>query len=52
MDQAPGQPADGAPVPGELVEVDLPESQPEERKNDDAGDGGIGGLLGGLFGKK
>ncbi|MDQ0850964.1 hypothetical protein QFZ65_002902 [Arthrobacter sp. B3I9] len=52
MDQAPGQPAGGAPVPGELVEVDLPESQPEERKNDDGGDGGIGGLLGGLFGKK
>jgi hypothetical protein len=52
MDQAPGQPADGAPVPGELVEVDLPGSQPEERKNADGSDGGIGGLLGGLFGKK
>lgn len=48
--QAQGQPAGGAaPRPGELIEVDLPESGPEERKNDG---GGLGGLLGGLFGKK
>jgi hypothetical protein len=47
--QPQGQPVGGAPRPGELIEVDLPESQPEERKNDD---GGLGGLLGGLFGKK
>jgi hypothetical protein len=45
-----GQPAGGAPRPGELIEVDLPGSEPEETKNND--DGGLGGLLGGLFGKK
>jgi hypothetical protein len=45
-----GQPAGGAPRPGELIDVDLPGSQQEEQKNDD--DGGLGGLLGGLFGKK
>ena len=50
--QSPNQPVGGAPVPGELIEVDLPESQPEERKKDDGGNGGLGGLLGGLFGKK
>jgi hypothetical protein len=48
-----GQPArSGAPVPGELIDVDLPDGpdeEPEGRKNDDGGDGG---LLGGLFGKK
>ena len=44
-----GQPTGGAPRPGEVIDVDLPESQPVERKNDD---GGIGGILGGLFGKK
>jgi hypothetical protein len=44
-----GQPAGGAPRPGEMIEVDLPDSQPEERKNDG---GGLGGILGGLFGKK
>ncbi|MBT2595318.1 DUF937 domain-containing protein [Arthrobacter sp. ISL-72] len=50
-----------APVPGELVDVDLPggcpsdgaadraDERPEEKRNDD---GGLGGLLGGLFGKK
>ncbi|MDQ0821930.1 hypothetical protein QFZ79_004307 [Arthrobacter sp. V4I6] len=43
------QPVGGAPRPGELIEVDRPESQPEERKNDE---GGLGGVLGGLFGKK
>lgn len=48
--QPQNQPVGGAPQPGELIEVDLPESQPEERKNDDGG--GPGGLLGGLFGKK
>ena len=58
-----GQPAvqGGAPVPGELIDVDLPgrrpadgtadpaDERPEEKRNDD---GGLGGLLGGLFGKK
>ncbi|MEC5190554.1 MULTISPECIES: DUF937 domain-containing protein [unclassified Arthrobacter] len=44
-----GQPTGGAPRPGEVIDVDLPESQPVERKNDD---GGFGGILGGLFGKK
>jgi hypothetical protein len=49
----PNQPVGGAPRPGELIEMDLPESQPEERKkDDDGGNGGLGGLLGGLFGKK
>lgn len=43
-----GQPTGGAPRPGEVIDVDLPESQPAERKND----GGFGGILGGLFGKK
>ncbi|CAN7284294.1 DUF937 domain-containing protein [Arthrobacter sp. LjRoot78] len=50
-------PQGGAPVPGELIDVDLPgertedraEDRVEDRKNDD---GGLGGLLGGLFGKK
>ena len=44
-----GQNTAGAPRPGELIDVDLPEGQPTERKNDD---GGLGGILGGLFGKK
>lgn len=44
-----GRPTGGAPRPGEVIDVDLPESQPLERKNDD---GGSGGILGGLFGKK
>jgi hypothetical protein len=48
-----GQPArSDAPVPGELIDVDLPDGpdeKPEARNNDDGGDGG---LLGGLFGKK
>ncbi|MDZ4092947.1 MAG: DUF937 domain-containing protein [Arthrobacter sp.] len=44
-----GQPRGGAPRPGEVIDVDLPESQPVERKNED---GGLGGILGGLFGKK
>lgn len=47
-----GQPTGGAPRPGELIDVDLPESQPAERKNEDDGPGGFGGILGGLFGKK
>lgn len=44
-----GQPGGGAPRPGEVIDVDLPESQPVEKKNED---GGLGGILGGLFGKK
>ncbi|HEX9226273.1 MAG TPA: hypothetical protein VF885_06400 [Arthrobacter sp.] len=50
-----GQPAGGAPRPGELIDVDFPESQPVERKNEEDGrdeSGGLGGILGGLFGKK
>ncbi|MCX6497620.1 MAG: DUF937 domain-containing protein [Arthrobacter sp.] len=52
-----GQPSDGGPLPGELINVNLPgqqqedapqEAQEETRKNE----GGLGGLLGGLFGKK
>jgi hypothetical protein len=51
-------PQAGAPVPGEVIDVDLPgdgsdnrsEDRPEEKKNADGG--GLGGLLGGLFGKK
>ncbi|MEV7135409.1 DUF937 domain-containing protein [Arthrobacter sp. NPDC093128] len=46
-------PQGGAPVPGELIDVDLPDDatagHEEDKKNDD---GGLGGLLGGLFGKK
>jgi hypothetical protein len=54
-----GQPKQqsGAPVPGELIDVDLPgertgnreEASPEDTKNDG---GGLGGLLGGLFRKR
>ncbi len=47
-----GQPTGGAPRPGELIDVDLPGDQPVERKDDDDGSGGFGGILGGLFGKK
>lgn len=47
-----GQPDGGAPRPGELIDVDLPESQPDDRKDDDGRPGGLGGILGGLFGKK
>ena len=46
-------PQGGSPVPGELIDFDLPDDgaagHAEEKKNDD---GGLGGLLGGLFGKK
>ncbi|HSN35546.1 MAG TPA: DUF937 domain-containing protein [Arthrobacter sp.] len=44
-----GQHTGNAPRPGEVIDVDLPESKPEDRKTDD---GGFGGILGGLFGKK
>ena len=44
-----GQPSGGAPRPGEVIDVDLPEGQPVEKINDG---GGLGGILGGLFGKK
>ena len=47
-----GQPTGGAPRPGEVIDVDLPGSQPVERKKEDDGPGGLGGILGGLFGKK
>ena len=51
-----GQPSGSEPQPGELIDIDLPgqhgddaqDAQPEAQKND----GGLGGLLGGLFGKK
>lgn len=46
-------PQGGAPVPGEVIDVDLPgdgsEDHAEEKRNTG---GGLGGLLGGLFGKK
>jgi hypothetical protein len=47
-----GQPAGAAPRPGELIDVDLPESQPAERTKKEDGSGGFGDILGGLFGKK
>lgn len=51
------RPQPGAPVPGEVIDVDLPgeragnrtDDRPEDKKDDG---GGLGGLLGGLFGKK
>ncbi|WLQ05415.1 DUF937 domain-containing protein [Arthrobacter oryzae] len=51
------RPQAGAPVPGEVIDVDLPgeragnrtDDRPEDKKDDG---GGLGGLLGGLFGKK
>lgn len=51
-----GQPSGDEPRPGELIDIDLPgqqgdvlqDSQGDTQKND----GGLGGLLGGLFGKK
>lgn len=47
-----GQSTGGAPRPGELIDFDLPGSQPVEPKKEDDGSGGFGGILGGLFGKK
>ena len=47
-----GQPAGGAPRPGELIDVELPGSQPAAPTKEDDGRGGLGGILGGLFGKK
>lgn len=47
------RPQGGAPVPGEVIDVDLPGRQPEDNPEDKKNDGGgLGGLLGGLFGKK
>ena len=51
-----GQSSGSEPQPGELIDIDLPgqqgdvaqDGQPDAQKND----GGLGGLLGGLFGKK
>jgi hypothetical protein len=57
----PGQASDGGPRPGELIDVDLPGQQQEDAPQDTRSDpqedtrkheGGLGGLLGGLFGKK
>lgn len=49
------QPSGSGPRPGELIDIDLP-GQPQEEAPQDAeprkNDGGLGGLLGGLFGKK
>ena len=49
------QPSGSEPRPGELIDIDLP-GQPQEEAPQDAeprkNDGGLGGLLGGLFGKK
>lgn len=51
-----GQPTGGAPQPGELIDIDLSQQHAEAAQddwNDGAkSDGGLGGLLGGLFGKK
>ncbi|MDR6507512.1 DUF937 domain-containing protein [Arthrobacter oryzae] len=49
-----GQPIQqgGAPVPGELIDVDLPDDRTPENQEEKKNDGGLGGLLGGLFGKK
>lgn len=51
-----GQPSGNEPRPGELIDIDLPGQQedvPQERQDDTRkNDGGLGGLLGGLFGKK
>jgi hypothetical protein len=49
-----GQPTrqPGAPVPGDLVDVDLPDDRTAENQEEKKNDGGLGGLLGGLFGKK
>lgn len=53
----PEQPDDGGPRPGELIDVDLPGQQQADAPQDEQEDtrkneGGLGGLLGGLFGKK
>lgn len=52
----PGQPTGGAPQPGELIDIDLPQEQGEaaqdSRNDEPKTGGGLGGLLGGLFGKK
>ena len=54
-----GRPSGAAPQPGELIDVDLPQQQedlPQDPRDPQDGaqknDGGLGGLLGGLFGKK
>ena len=51
-----GQPSGNEPRPGELIDIDLPGQQedvPQNSQNDTRkNDGGLGGLLGGLFGKK
>ncbi|MCU1530882.1 MAG: hypothetical protein JWO49_453 [Arthrobacter sp.] len=49
-----GQPAGSAPLPGEVIEIDLQENQTAEQKTEEQkkDDGGLGGLLGGIFGKK
>ena len=51
-----GQPSGGAPQPGELIDIDLPQQQEDAsqapQKDVPKNDSGLGGLLGGLFGKK
>lgn len=51
-----GQPSGNEPRPGELIDIDLPGQQedvPQDTQGDaQKNDGGLGGLLGGLFGKK
>ncbi|NUU32433.1 DUF937 domain-containing protein [Arthrobacter sp. C9C5] len=50
------QPSGSEPQPGELIDIDLPGQQedvPQDTRSDtQKTDGGLGGLLGGLFGKK
>jgi hypothetical protein len=45
-----GQPAHRSVQPGEVIQVDLPEGGPAQQAP--GNDGGLGGILGGLFGKK
>ncbi|HET7140199.1 MAG TPA: DUF937 domain-containing protein [Arthrobacter sp.] len=45
-----GQPAHRSVQPGEVIQVDLPEGEPAQQAP--GNDGGLGGILGGLFGKK
>lgn len=45
----PGQPGQRSVHPGEVIQVDLPENQPAPEPNRS---GGLGDILGGLFGKK
>lgn len=50
-----GQSSGNAPQPGELINIDLPQESDtasQQGSEPEKNDGGLGGLLGGLFGKK